>query len=361
MHQGATLLDHESNLLYSALRNARSSIANADIVDYLNLFDNFRRPLAAANLLEQQDEAAEQNEYLHDAYAAYQLDSVLCINESVDNSPSDIDLDGCKEEAGRPRHVVNNKCDYSINSISTISAEPQSRPHMLISLPDHSQQPRFNFLLDSGSDLNVLSDVSSAKLNVQLDRLSEIPIKNAGGMARALGPVLIIFETPTRGRIALPFVIMKNTPNIIGWKAIKEFRLLDKLYAIAPLNQPPPPHFPAAINELLQQCKPTIPMRVANFRSESLGTFVKPASPIQQQPRRISSAKFSFLHNFVEKMMAAEVISIGRQSDYLCPLHLVAKVEKNHNQLPGQFRCTVDMVQINSLFNPRLPTLVNRL
>lgn len=149
----------------------------------------------------------------------------------------------------------------------------------------------------------------------------------------------------------ISFCILPSCPNIIGWPTIYKHHLLEGLYF---LDQPPPPRFPASINDLLDQCCPTTPMRKANFTISTIGEHSPPPAPIQERPRDLSKSKLLFLENFVSNMTAAEVLTKGELGDFLSPLHLVQKLDKDHRPIEGKFRCTVDLTRVNSTFK-RLP------
>lgn len=67
------------------------------------------------------------------------------------------------------------------------------------------------------------------RLKISVDNLPWLPVRNAGGSTFATGPVKIKIKPSKRGYV-LPFVIVKHAPNLIGWPAIKKYRLHDEIY-----------------------------------------------------------------------------------------------------------------------------------
>lgn len=53
-------------------------------------------------------------------------------------------------------------------------------------------------------------------------------------------------------------------------------------------------------------------------------------------------------------MKTSDVIEKGASGDFLSPVHLVPKYDKDHRPLNQQFRCTIDMTSVNSTFQ-KLP------
>lgn len=145
---------------------------------------------------------------------------------------------------------------------------------------------------------------------------------------------------------------MRKTPNLVGWPAIRKLRLLDEAYSkTAPSTQPRPQEFPASILNLLSRCAPTTPMRIAKFKFDHIGEFTP---PIQHQPRHLSSAKLAFLERFINKMTQSGVLGKGQPGDYLSPVHLVNKLNKRHEVVENEYRCTVDLRDVNACFQ-RMP------
>lgn len=167
---------------------------------------------------------------------------------------------------------------------------------------------------------------------------------------KAFGNVNVAVEIDSQ-ELIVSFCILPACPNILGWPLIYKHHLLSGFYF---LDQPPPPRFPASINALLEQCRPTIPMRKANFSVSTIGEHTAPAAPIQERPRDLSATKLQFLEKFVTSMTEAEVLTKGELGDFSSPLHLVQKLDKNHRPMEGKFRCTVDLTRVNSTFK-RLP------
>lgn len=225
---------------------------------------------------------------------------------------------------------------------------PTSRPTKTLFLPNRGVN--IDFLLDTGSDVNILNLETASALNIPTSSSPSASFKVAGGLVQAFGNVRVAVVINDRSFI-LSFCILPKCPNIIGWQTIYKHQLLEGLYF---LDQPQPPRFPAPINDLLHQCRPTVPMREAKFVVSTIGEHSPPPTPIQERPRDLSNSKLLFLEKFVSNMTAAEVLAKGELGDFLSPLHLVQKLDKNHRPLEGKFRCTVDLTRVNSTFK-RLP------
>lgn len=93
--------------------------------------------------------------------------------------------------------------------------------------------------------------------------------------------------------------------------------------------QPSSPQFTASINALLSKCSPTVPMRQANFSISTIGQLSLPTLPIKIPARILATAKTAFLQNFVGRMKKLDVIEDGHIGDFLSPVHLVQKFDKN--------------------------------
>lgn len=120
-----------------------------------------------------------------------------------------------------------------------------------------------SFLLDTGSDLNVINDTTASHVGLNLNHLPWLPVTNAGGQTLATGPVSVKMKLKSGQEETLPFVVIKRTPNLVGWPAIHKLRMLDEVYTFAPISQPNPPQFSGPILNLLTRCAPTMPMRCA--------------------------------------------------------------------------------------------------
>lgn len=49
-------------------------------------------------------------------------------------------------------------------------------------------------------------------------------------------------------------------------------------------------------------------------------------------------------------MKKLDVIEDGQIRDYLSLVHLAQKFDKSHRPIENQFRCTVDMTEVNKIF-----------
>lgn len=356
-----TIGDRTFHILYHALRRARSSVENADILD--SLFPGQNQ--AVEDMTMHPISANLNNQPPDEQYASYDEDQNIFLNEfpstindlhdvfhiSNELINSDEHLNMCVEEhsikssSSTPILSSNESTVTTILTADVVSKRRDARPRLSVQLPNRPLQPSIEFLLDT----------TAHSLDIPFDGLPWIKIRTAGGSSSATGPINVKIHLNGGNEMVLPFVIMHTTPNLLGWPAIKQFRLLDGVYVNRVLfTQPSPPRFPAPINDLLSRCAPTIPMRKTTWKVPTLGNYKLPQEPIQQQPRHLSTSKLSFLNSFIQKMIKSEVISDGRPADFLSPLHLVAKMSKSHTIVPNEFRCTVDMKMVNALFD-RLP------
>lgn len=309
------------DVLEPAIRNSRSSLRNDDVLDLLHLRLPPLTPPATAN---------------------------QSVREVVTPTPPSINDDDDDEV-----YPLDDCIFACANPVIEVFEQNKRRPHRTIYLPRRGQS--LDFLLDSGANINVLSFLTCLRLRIPIPRQPTGTVGLIGGKTPMFGKVKMKLQINNE-LIHTYFYIIENSPNLIGWQLINQFQLFENMY-IAGLNQPKLPQFPQPINELLNLCRPTSPMRAATFDVQTIGEPLPSFPLIQIAPRQMTTTKTSFLRTWLEKMETLDAIGPARPTDLLSPIHLVPKYDKSHNLIPDAFRCTVDMTAVNIIFS-RIPCIV---
>lgn len=182
-----TIVDRTFHILYHALRRARSSVANADILDSLFPGQNQqieRFTMHPINEMPTDGYNESLDQYINDD--EYDEQNNIFINEipSAMNDIHDIftlthespatseSMNMCMDANIIPTPLPDNVASQSDSPVSTIltassvstiltasgmTERRDSRPQLSVRLPNRPTQPSITFLLDTGSDLNVLN------------------------------------------------------------------------------------------------------------------------------------------------------------------------------------------------------------
>lgn len=133
------------------------------------------------------------------------------------------------------------------------------------------------------------------------------------------------------------------------------------------IRQPSVPQFPVGILTLLQKTARVVPHRRANSVLSTVGKLKPDAQPVQTHARVMNEERLLFIKQWLEGKINEEIVKPAFVDAWLSPIHLVAKLDKSHNRIPGKYRITLDCSQMNSQFEqypcaiPSLPLTAARL
>ena len=245
-----------------------------------------------------------------------------------------------------------NECDTSTSAVNDSSLKPVNKPFINVSVKGDNQIFTKSFLVDTGSDVNILPSSVYQKYFVrQTSQFNNATLRNYDKSEIRVEGILQNVSCKFRGKIALiDFLICDSDTAILGVTAISKLKLTvsgscDELvtYSIDRTTDKPTVHADHNFKPV-STASNSIPTASNLPKLSGFQFFIelKPSAPasIIQKPRRVPFALETAIEEEISKLLRDDIIEEIDSSPYISPIVVVPKPG-------GKIRLCVDYKKIN--------------